>query len=87
MKHGAKTEIYIMKKTVNYLTSITKPATVTTIAHPYKNIVQRRQYIEFNLYQYQYRQATMHIIDRRWFAAWMEFISGTKKNYDACIMH
>jgi hypothetical protein len=67
MKQGIKTEIYIMKKIVGYL---------ATATHQDKNLVQGRQHIESSLYQYQYRQSTMHIVEKKWFSAWIDFISG-----------
>jgi hypothetical protein len=68
VKQGVKNEIYIMKKIVGYLTTHQD-------ASP-KEMVQSRQYIESSLYQYQYRQSTMHIIEKQWFSTWIEFISG-----------
>ncbi|KAI8979319.1 hypothetical protein BDF20DRAFT_496775 [Mycotypha africana] len=74
IKEGLTSERYFMTR---LLQAFMQP---TSLLLPGEGVsgsmVHSRRMIELALYQRQFRQATTHIVDRQWFLAWIQFISG-----------
>lgn len=65
-----------MTKLLRALTTITDPTDNDLAVH----ITKGRQEIESAMYKNQFiRQSTMHVVEKGWHTAWVEFISGKKK--------
>jgi hypothetical protein len=62
-----------MKKITKSLASITQPTdNIQLVSH----ITRGRQEIESTIFKFQFRHSTMHVIEKGWHTAWLDFISG-----------
>jgi hypothetical protein len=64
-----------MTKIVRALISIDESTDDQTLV---SHITEGRQEIESNIFKFQFRHSTMHVVEKGWHTSWLEFISGKK---------
>lgn len=62
-----------MKRATKKLASVTQEADSQELV---LSITKGRQEIESGIFRIQFRNSTMHLVEKSWYTAWMAFISG-----------
>ncbi|KAI7888033.1 uncharacterized protein EV154DRAFT_519026 [Mucor mucedo] len=73
VKQGLKSESYIMKKLTKKLALVTQETDSQELA---LSITKGRQEIESGIFRIQFRNSTMHLVEKDWYTTWLAFISG-----------